>query len=372
MVVYYFLNDTRKRELHTWTLNYLTGEVLLMIDGPDMLKDRMIAQISTRGHFLYCTLNKKANSIAVYDFRSDSAAAVIRYSSPTLWDELTHTDGLLRDLDFVTVQSPGQPSVDFASCFKKFYVSGDYLFLLSNLQNGVTHIYSFNLVSKTASHRVLQHELAKTEINPFNFKNNSFLLADKLYYIWVNSEKMGMEITDFESGKVLKKYGVSKNEDIEFKNTPIIQEGGGPVYLNVTRELDATSKLLRKMHRGRPVIIASPSDSNRVAILIGAYMETSTPGPGFGVSMFSSAAFSFSAGLFLRLTEKKSARFKMLVNEANEYVQGDMPHTLNEQIEAYTDDQQITVNAENLFTSNGNTYYCYYHKKEGRLVIMKW
>jgi hypothetical protein len=72
------------------------------------------------------------------------------------------------------------------------------------------------------------------------------VLRDKLYYIWANAEKFGIQITDFFSGRVLKKYGVLKKEDITFKNTPIIQEGGGTIYSNQTRELEATSKLLRK------------------------------------------------------------------------------------------------------------------------------
>jgi hypothetical protein len=126
------------------------------------------------------------------------------------------------------------------------------------------------------------------------------------------------------------------------------------------------------MRRGRAVIAASPSDSDRVAILVGSYMELSTYSGG-GMFMTGGGAPVFMpTGFFYRNGAVKSAHFKMLVNQTNEHVPGEMPTSVNEKIEAYTDEQKITANAENLFTSNGSVYYVYYHKKEGRMVIMKW
>jgi hypothetical protein len=166
-IAYCFLKQSGTHELHTWSFNYRTGEETDRYEVMDMLKERMIAQISNGSYFLYCTLKKKTKDIAVYDFIGGSAFNVIRYSSDTVWDDLTHSDGLTRDFNFTTVPADADCSVDVASCLNKLYVAGDSLYLVSNKQKGITDIYSFNLRAKNS--------FTQENLSPgFENGNNSF------------------------------------------------------------------------------------------------------------------------------------------------------------------------------------------------------
>ena len=375
-IVYYFFRNEKADALHTWLFNYNTGEVTQKFQLQDMLKEKEIAHISSGNHFLFCTLNKKTKDFAVYDFTSDTASNIMRYKSETIWEDFTKSYGLGRDIDMKAVASEGDCSVDIAACLNKMYVTGDTLYVISNKQKGTSNVYTFNLAAKTVSLRKIIHDDVQNKSVQPDFVNNSFRWQNKLYYVWATTENIGVQIISFFSGNVLQKFGASKKTDIEFKNTPVIQEGGGTVYFKQTRELDATSKLLRKMTRGNAVIFASPADSNRIAITIGSYMELASPGggmwmPGGGLPGVPAMTYIPTGG-FSRNGAVKSARFKMLVNEANEHVEGEMPLSVNEKIEAYTMEQKITTDRENLFKNNGIYYYVYYNRKEGRMTILKW
>src|SRR5690606_3094444 len=74
----------------------------------------------------------------------------------------------------------------------------------------------------------------------------SYLFQDKIFQIGGNKKIMVLTVKDLETGKELKRLTVSNNEEITFKNSPIIQEGNA-FLPGSKRELDNTSQFLRKI-----------------------------------------------------------------------------------------------------------------------------
>jgi hypothetical protein len=174
----------------------------------------------------------------------------------------------------------------------------------------------------------------------------------------------------------LKKFFVRKDEDISFKNSPIMQEGSGLMQSSKgTRELDKTRQLLRKMaHGDAALVMATLNDKQQVELAIGSYaVNQSTGAGGFTTTSVGGRPFTMYAptGGVTRNTWIKSARFKMLLDaNTSEHISGEMESSINEKIEAYTKDIKIPAEAENLFVCDGKYYYAYYDRKERKLCMV--
>jgi len=53
-----------------------------------------------------------------------------------------------------------------------------------------------------------------------------------------------------------------------------------------------------------------------------------------------------------------------------EHLNGDMPATINEKVEAYTQGILVPPEGENLFRNNGNYIYGYYDRDGRKLVLV--
>ena len=161
------------------------------------------------------------------------------------------------------------------------------------------------------------------------------------------------------------------NEEIAWKNTPIVQEGS--YYHKGPRELARTRQLIRKMVRGHAVLMASREDSARVGITIGAWQQMSSGGPGFGVGtmmMAGSVPVFVSTGVFFRNNSVRSSRFKVLLDSTSlEHVPGEITGDIGDMIERYTDGISIPPEGENLFVNAGAFVYAYYNRDEHKLML---
>ena len=196
------------------------------------------------------------------------------------------------------------------------------------------------------------------------------LLDGKLYFVSAEDNKLNVQIRDFYSGSLLKEYSASRDEDIAFKNTPIIQEGS--FYHPGARELGKTRQLLRKMTSGNAVIMATREDSSRVGITIGAWQKMS--GGGGGMMMMpgapGGAPLWVPTGNFFRSGSIRSSRFKMLLDSASlQHLPGDISPDIGERIEQYTKGISIPPEGENLFRNSGKYVYAYYNRDEHKIML---
>src|SRR5258708_1615283 len=123
------------------------------------------------------------------------------------------------------------------------------------------------------------------------------------------------------------------------------------------------------------VIMASREDSGRVSLYVGSFEKMSSGGGGGGMWMGGGGGAPMMyvpSGGFYRDTWTKSARFKMLLDAGTlEHISGDMPATINEKIESYTEGALIPQEGENLFRNNGNYIYGYYDRNEHKIILVK-
>lgn len=373
-MVYLFTEKPGKDELHNYVLNIATGKIKESFVAFDLKKEKVVDHISAGDRFLYFTANNKTSTLIVYNFTSEQRWDTVRYTfTESAWEDITSLHGLSHSVSITKVDLEGECSINTAVKGNKLYPRNDSLFLVMNNHRDSTHVYSFDLEHKKVNAWVIKHHAGPAPESGA-YSDNSFLLRNKLYYVLATSDSLCLQVVDLYTGAINRSYVANSDDEILFKNTPIIQEGGQYSF-GASRELGKTKQLLRKMVNGDAVITATLNDIDQVEIIVGSFAKMSATTNG-GMVMPSggpgSPMIMVPAGGFYRNTWVKSARFKTLLNTSTfEHIDGNMGNSINEKIEYYTGGIKIPPEAENLFMSGGRYYHAYYNKDERRLVILK-
>jgi hypothetical protein len=374
---YIFTEQAGKDKLHNWVLDITTGETKDRFIEFDLKKEKVVDHLSGGDRFLYFTSNNKTSEFIIYNFTSEQQFDTLRYHfDESGWNDLTTDDAFSRKVSLKKVDLEGECSIDVAVRANKLYLRNDTLLLVMNNHPDSTHVVSFDVSHKKVDPWLIKHNftLPGGEIGPYSFSDNSFLLRNKLYYLWVTSDSLCVQVVDLFSGAINKSFVAKREDTISFKNTPIVQEGGA-YSSSDTRELGKTRQLLRKMVNGDAVITATPNSYNQIELIIGSYAKMSGGGGG-GMYMPAGGRpgvmIMMPTGGFNRGGWVKSARFKTLLNpDTFEHVAGAIGNSINERIEYYTAGIKIPREAENLFMTNGRYYHAYYDKALRKLVILK-
>ena len=102
---------------------------------------------------------------------------------------------------------------------------------------------------------------------------------------------MVMQIKDF-NGSLIKEHYIDRDEPITIKNSPIIQEGQTALPFVNRREMEETSKFLRKVTSGKLGVTAY-KNNNEYFFTIGGYKIVQSGG---GMMMMPGGGFSNAGG----------------------------------------------------------------------------
>jgi hypothetical protein len=368
-----FMDNASSPGLHSWLFSITDNTIKENTVPFEINKEKIIGRLSSNEHFFYFTISKKSPEFVLYIFTNELHYDILRYTvAADTWDKMRGNSFLRNNNSFniEKVDTEGECDVEIAQSPNKIYVRNDTLLLLSNTIKSVTSVFEFDLTNNNLGFRQIAHNVNTIKEQPE--EDNSFLLDNKLYYVAATPAVLSVQVADFYTGDILKTFRCNYDEEISFKNTPIIQEGS--YFLNITKELTKTKQLLRKMGNGKAVITATRDIANRqVQVLVGSYSPPNSGGIGITYMPGSPAGtmMLLPTGGFTRNSWAKSARFKMLLNtETSEHVAGKLPPDINDKIEAYTKDMKIPDDVENLFVRNGNYHYVFYNREKRVLSIV--
>lgn len=223
----------------------------------------------------------------------------------------------------------------------KFYQNGSQITLTLDDSKKETFILQFDLDNGSSSSRSVD----KTVLNNAGLggRSNSFIFDDKLFVFKASSQEMNFTIYELDSKKIIKSFSAEKDTPITFKNTPIIQEGG---EFNSYRELEKTSKFLRKVSQSNPAIAVFKQDGKYV-ITLGATKEVTQGGPMvfmYGGGLAGIAITGLVTGItnatfyqYASYSYTKSARFQMVLDESFNVISDiEVPQNSFDDIKSYT------------------------------------
>ena len=215
-------------------------------------------------------------------------------------------------------------SIQLTSEQRKMYIrNGSILFSLDH-HKMFTQVLQVDLNSFKAT----SFQFRKPALGKKARRTNSYLNGKNLFTIAVTKEKFSVEILDFETGNLIKKYGASKNDSITFKNSPIIQEGG--LYKGY-RELGKTKRFLKRIATGNTGISVRKVNNN-YHVIIGGYIEQKMntgmmmPFGGIPIASFGSATVFFNPTqiAFNSFSNNKATRIESLFDENFNHVKGEI------------------------------------------------
>lgn len=269
-------------------------------------------------------------------------------------------------------------SVESAASNVKMYLreKDDSVIFTFDNHKKFTQLLLLNLHTLKASKKVFVKPL--DQVKSSRKKTNSFLKGDKIFTIAGNKDICVVNITDYESGKLLKELVVTKDNEIDFKNSPIIQKGG--TYSNY-RELGSNKKFLRKISAHR-IGISVIKQNNEQLVTIGGYSKNANAGAGMMMSMMGgvggitlgsigNATFFFNpTGLaFNSFYNTKSTRIECKFDNNFNHLEGEFPENAFDLIK-YFSPKNITN--EVVFKIGDSFIHGYYRISNKNFVLRKY
>lgn len=203
---------------------------------------------------------------------------------------------------------------------------------------------------------------------------NSFILEDKLLQMGSSRNEMKLVIKNFDNS-VVKEFYLDKEKPITIKNSPIIQEGRTALPFQSRREMEETSKYLRKVSSGNLGVTAY-KNGNEYSFTIGGYKLISSgggmmmPGGSFGsVPVPTSGGTVFvptynpTFSSYNTYTSTKSTYFNTTLDTEFNYVEKEEGANIFERIKEFKKDVKNET-AEDVFFHQDVLYFGYYDTKE--------
>ena len=348
---------------------------------------------SYKDKFYILTVTKRSSILNLYTFDHDGKFGKKsfdfsdknfgdRENKPTRLDKLLteYTRALRTETSVVKIIETNPNSIAITSKVCKIYDRGNK-FVLS-IDEGIlyTYLFEFTLPELTVSLKTSQKKQLPNDGNPAI--NNSYLFGDKIFQITANSNRMLFTIKNLENEEVLKQIELSKDEEITFKNSPIIQEGTA-MASSERRNLDETSQFLRKISDEDIGVAVMPiKEGYRITIGGNKKLNVNTGGV-FGVpniivggpaggSMFN-GEYNFFNPIFTAYNSyqyNKSTRIECLFNDNFEHLDGIIPQNVFDKIRVYTL-RNPNGKAENVFKINDFLIYGKYNAKEDTYELIK-
>lgn len=252
------------------------------------------------------------------------------------------------------------------------------LLTIENEDDLVTTLHKIDFITLTLTTKLYEYPEGKID----DFKAfNSFVLKDKLIQLGSSRKEMKMVIKNFDN-TVVKEFYIEKDKPIAIKNSPIIQEGATVLPFQNRREMEETSKFLRKITSGHIGVTAYKNGDN-YAFTIGGYKIINNGGG--GMMMMPGAPMPVGVGgggtvfvptynptfqSFNSYTSTKSTYFNTTLDNDFNYVEKEDEPNIFEQINEFKKDIKFET-AEDVFFHRDVLYFSYYDTKEKMYHLYK-
>jgi hypothetical protein len=379
------------------TVDYARRSTAQKVSDVNIRKERFAGTASYANKFFVLTIGKGTSNLNLHVFEDEDTYFVKTFSFQGKrfmpLPDVTLDAALEKGGQFEYVDNTVPNPVDLSRKKNKMYCfDNKMLITLDNLPQ-YTAAITIDLLSYTTDVQFYtQGPLVCKEFTKLN--SNSYVYNRALYQINVCPSAMSFTILDMETGKHIKKYSVTKDDEIAFKNTPIMQEGSRNMFGPEERELSKTKQFLRKVANGEPGISAY-SNQDGIQVTLGSLEEFQGGGapmgvPGMGVGMVVGAAGGIPISIgynpvynsFNSYSFSISVYFKSLLDNVSfEHKAGPVHDNVFDKIDKFVGsmdngrwyssknkdgDKQI---AQTVFKVDSDFFLGYYDKKGGKYVL---
>ncbi|GAB1855320.1 hypothetical protein MHTCC0001_01530 [Flavobacteriaceae bacterium MHTCC 0001] len=260
----------------------------------------------------------------------------------------------------------------------KVFTDEDNLYLFFDNKTASTLMYQINLNNFSIERKEFLYPVGK--IDDYS-KYNSYYVDGILFQIASSRQEMSFIISDID-GKLLKLYYFDKETPLHIKNTPIIQEKEIILPFDGKRELEKTSKFLRKISSGK-VGLCVLQQHDGYHLTIGGVTKTQGSSGGFSTTpvtttlggngsgqIASITTFNPTYSGYSSYTSTKSTYFNTKLDFEFNHIQEKASTTVFEKIEDYKKSLKY-VSTEDIFFHKDQLFFGYFNMKEGVYELIK-
>ena len=229
-----FLQHRNKRKYGAIQFDFSTRQTKEIEFDFKLKKEAYIEALSKDNKLYLLTLEKNSSNLNIYTFNGlkqsknkinlDFEYRIKDIHSKDLHEMLLSPNGMSSSIEVEKIDNQVPISIEMASATNKLYKTLNGFDLSLDKSIFETFIISVNLKNYTAE--IKQFEKPKYS-SLDDYHGNSFLLDDNIYQVVANSNELYFEVKNRNSNEVLKNIFLTKDEEINFKNTPIIQDKEG-------------------------------------------------------------------------------------------------------------------------------------------------
>lgn len=377
------LKNKYSDQFHNYVFNLKNNSTNDYLLNYDLKGKKLIGTISSGNNFYYITAEKKEPQIHIANFKTEGEITDLKFDLSTiadtkltkkdLWEALSISEGFSRTVDAATIDESLACDPEKAKSKNKLYLRDDNLLLLMDDDANMTKVFMLNVSNSTATYRQIIRAIPKpvqyngiTETASYN----SYLIDNTLYHIYASSKQLILNTASFDSGKPQTCFNILAQEEITFRNTPILQEGT-VTSSDEKRELVKTKQFIRKMLAGEALITGYNNAEKQHELTIGAFKEMKMGGGppmmggyGGGASLILSVGLSASWG--------RTTRFKTLINAENgEHIPGELKADYGEIVEQMSIGLNTTPSGTDVFKTRTGIYFTFYNKDDKTINILK-
>jgi hypothetical protein len=255
---------------------------------------------------------------------------------------------------------------------RKCYYNDNQITITIDTNNDFTQLIFIDLLNYKITEKTITKPKIKWEGEGIaDFNSNSFLINDKLIQIKSSSDKFILTLKDLEE-KLIKEYSITKDTEIGFKNTEIVQTGGD---FNGTRVLEKSSQFIRKVNNLNSGI-SYYRIGNKSLVTLGSVSEQQQSAMAMG-GMFGAAGAILAAVLtnstmdnYDDYARRKVIKVDCLFDENLNHLPGVVPTLAFDKIRTFLA-KEDDFSLKTIFRLNEYYYLGYYDEDSKNYTIRK-
>lgn len=304
----------------------------------DIKREKIIEFMEFKNQLFLLTVQKHTSILKLHTFNLqgsvstntfDLSKEVFKSENGYEYDLYSLLYGNTMYSSFESVDYDVPNSLEIASAFTKLYHKNGKIILTNNLYNKYTYIVELDIEKLNYELNIIENKNYEKQLIGVN--SNSYIFNDLFFNIYSTNKKLDLNIYDLKTHTLLKEFNINKEDSISFKNTPIIQEGGD---FDNYRELEKTSKFLRKVTNSK-IGVTAYKDNNNLVLTLGASEKIKSGNFAIVGGAFGGLVGALVFSTFDSYTKTKSTRIVCLLNNNLNHIGGNVPLNGFDKIQDY-------------------------------------
>lgn len=284
----FFFTDLNKKKIYVHSVDIEGKSDYIKDQFLKLKKEKYLESFIYKNKFHIMTIKKYSSVLFLYVFDGSELVKKQEFDfskynfsenkHDNLFDVLRkHSVSRKNKFGFIKMDNENFNSLEISSNTNKLYCFNDQLHLTFDNNTSGTKMISIDLDDYDSEAKFIpQNELICE--NSIKTKSNSFLYKNSLFQIVACNEEFKFSVFDLNTDSVVISYGAAIEQEIKFKNTNLIQDGGTNIITHgLEKDLTKTKQFLRKITMSKVGVAVYDLNEN-LEVTIGGFKEVKQTG----------------------------------------------------------------------------------------------